>query len=124
MKIAAARSDNYVPSFVPLPNDAEVAPFQLPNLRRDAVEVRKQMIEIVTTTLGVPLGVISSMGVASIVKTSERIETTFNVTCRNYARIVETVLEKIFRENFEDSKDEGLVEVSLPGVDEPREEKK
>ena len=49
-----AHTEGYVPRFIPLPNDANVAPFVLPNERHDLVSLQRHVKKKVCTGMGVP----------------------------------------------------------------------
>lgn len=49
-----AHTEGYVPRFIPLPNDANVAPFVLPNERHDLVSLQRHVKKQVCTGMGVP----------------------------------------------------------------------
>ena len=49
-----AHSEGYVPRFIPLPNDANVAAFNLPHERHDLVSLQRHVKKQVCTGMGVP----------------------------------------------------------------------
>lgn len=105
----------YAPNFVPLPADAEVQQIQLPRARADMVAFRRQCFEIITTALGVPLNIVSSMSGTGVNRAQCQSEDTFAATCDFYANTIAEVLGTVFAESFTTLKSYEVC-VAFPGL--------
>ncbi len=92
-------AEGYVPRLVPLPNDATVASFTLPSELKTINESRKQVCELIATSMGVPLLALSSLGggahntrnvennTSTLVRTSRALATSLRVVLRDVSSI-------------------------------------
>lgn len=106
--------ENYLPRFIPLPNDAEVANFNMPIIRTDIIAQKKYYLEMVCATMGVPYNLITGThSVTNRLQTST--EVIFHNTCTNIANALKPMLLKIYAQCF--GREQAATDVAFVNLD-------
>ena len=106
----------FVPRFVPLPNDANIANFSLPPELKNINESRKQVCEIIATSMGVPLLALSSMGgTAQNTKNAENNAHALQRTSQMLSVSTRAALVDAFSKCFVESKNN--FKINFPALD-------